>query len=35
MRKLFCTAFAALMTTLSAVAGGNPLEVRELKLSNG
>ena len=35
MRKLFCTAFAVLMATLSAVAGGKPLEVKEFKLSNG
>ena len=35
MRKLFCTTVAVLMATLSAVAEGNPLEVKELKLSNG
>ena len=35
MRKLFCTALCALMATLSATAESNPLEVKELKLSNG
>ena len=35
MRKLFCTALCALVATLSATAESNPLEVKELKLSNG
>lgn len=35
MRKLFCTAFAVLIATLPVVAGGNPLAVKELQLSNG
>ena len=35
MKKFFCTALLALTSTSFAVAEGNPLEVKELKLSNG